>query len=1283
YAGWLGGAFILADRLVNIAPQALVAASAREEAAGKVNDNSSNKTWQVWDNGKDGSATPITPEHPEWLMFVWPRPVALRGLDALWAGFASAEVQAYRGPEGKHPREAAEGDWKTIKSYSGLENGYPLNLWPNWMDFGETVTTRAIRVRMTSVVAEKHPHLHGNTKDGKRVWVGELQALMDLGSGDLKLAALPDSAVEGAHPPIPVRFTLPKAGYVTLVIEDASGKRVRNLVSETHFPAGGNVAWWDGSDDLGRDQDAARHGLYHIPERSVAPGEYRVLGLFHEGITPRYVQSVYNGGNPPWETADTSGGWLTNHTPPQSVLFVPGEKTLSGQPLIYIGSPVAEGGAGLAWVGLDGKKIGGRGWVGGNWTGAPFLARDEGANAAPDTIVYVGSCWRTESGSQAEQEKNAELRLTAITKKGDKAVLKYRFVRGEDEKGKPSKDDRFLDQLGGIAVRDGLLVAALAKLNSLLFVDVKSGQIIGQAPLASPRGLAFDKDGRLLAISGTTLLRLKIDPSSPTKLPAPEMIVGQGLEEPLGLALDATGRIYVTDAGASNQVKIFSPEGKLVQSIGRAGASKAGPYDPLNMNRPRGVTIDSDNKVWVAEFDYQPKRVSVWNEDGKLLHAYYGPAQYGGGGALDPLDKERFYYHGMEFHLDWQKGTNQLVSIFYRPGPTELPHSSEASDPPQLAIHFQGRQYMTNCYNSNPTNGAPYATLWLMRDGLAEPVAALGRAAEWPLLKTEEYRACWGASASAPDRLPKDAIFVWSDLNGDGAPQPNEVQILPGRSGGVTVMPDLSFVESRFEGKAMRYSPKSFTAKGAPTYDLNAGEVLVNGAQDPTTSGGDQALAGPNGWSVFTIAPKPFAPQGPGGAKNGVPMWSYPSAWPGLHASHESAVPDRPGELIGTTRLLGGLVTPGKGAAGPLWCVNGNMGPMYLFTLDGLFVTQLFQDSRTGKPWSMPTAERGMALNDITPHDENFFPTINGEADGEIYIVDGARTSLVHLEGLDKIQRLSETLVSLKPADLEAASAWRMQAEAKRQAERGSGILKVTVRKQAPLVDGKLDDWAGADWAIIDRRGTAANFNSDSKPYDITGAVTISGDRLYAAFRTQDAELLKNSGETPLAPFKTGGALDLMIGANAKADPKRTHPLAGDIRLLVTQVKGKAVALVYRPVVNGSKEPVPFSSPWRTISMDRVEDVSAQVELASSVVRNPNGRVESATYEISIPLSALGLNPVAGQSLKGDIGILRGDGTQTLQRVYWNNKATGITADVPSEAELTPALWGRWEIVAE
>ena len=69
---------------------------------------------------------------------------------------------------------------------------------------------------------------------------------------------------------------------------------------------------------------------------------------------------------------------------------------------------------------------------------------------------------------------------------------------------------------------------------------------------------------------------------------------------------------------------------------------------------------------------------------------------------------------------------------------------------------------------------------------------------------------------------------------------------------------------------------------------------------------------------------------------------------------------------------------------------------------------------------------------------------------------------------------------------------------------------------------------------------------------------------------------------------------------------------------------------------------------------------------------------EAGTYAFSIPLETLGLKPVSGQRIKADIGILRGDGVQTTQRVYWSNKATGITADVPSEAALTPGLWGDW-----
>ena len=177
----------------------------------------------------------------------------------------------------------------------------------------------------------------------------------------------------------------------------------------------------------------------------------------------------------------------------------------------------------------------------------------------------------------------------------------------------------------------------------------------------------------------------------------------------------------------------------------------------------------------------------------------------------------------------------------------------------------------------------------------------------------------------------------------------------------------------------------------------------------------------------------------------------------------------------------------------------------------------------------------------------------------------GARTSLVRVDGLENIRRLPSAEVRVTAEDLKNAAAWRLQAEAQRQLARGSSTparRRFAARGGYRGVDGKLSDWAGADWAVIDRRGVAANFNSDSKPYDITGAVTIAGDRLYAAFRTREAELLKNSGETPNAPFKTGGCLDLMIGANPGADPSARILVAGDERLLITQVaRRRRVAL--------------------------------------------------------------------------------------------------------------------------
>ena len=284
---------------------------------------------------------------------------------------------------------------------------------------------------------------------------------------------------------------------------------------------------------------------------------------------------------------------------------------------------------------------------------------------------------------------------------------------------------------------------------------------------------------------------------------------------------------------------------------------------------------------------------------------------------------------------------------------------------------------MVNCFNSNPTGGSALATIWLLRDQVAVPVASLGRAQDWELLRGEAFASRWPADPDGRDKeRKKSALVAWSDLNGDARVQPEEVTIRNASTGGVTVMPDLAFVESRVDENAVRFAPQRFTERGVPVYDLDAGEILSTGVQSPASSGGDQVLISPDGWSVLTIAPQPWAREGFGGVKNREPLWSYPSLWPGLHASHEAPVPTRSGEVIGTTRLLGGFITPREGDAGPLWCINGNMGNVYLFTADGLFVAQLFHDSRAGRHGRMPKAERGMLLTDLTLHDENFWPSI-------------------------------------------------------------------------------------------------------------------------------------------------------------------------------------------------------------------------------------------------------------------------------------------------------------------
>ncbi|MBI3879109.1 MAG: hypothetical protein HY301_03480 [Verrucomicrobia bacterium] len=385
YVGRAAGAWLLTNRFANLAPQAPILTSTNQALAGRIN-NETDEMFNAWDNGFNGGTNVVSTTNFEWVILTWPTNISLNGLCALWAGFSEGTVQNYSGPANIHPRNADESMWTTLVASTNIQNQYPWFLPPNFLDFGSNVTTRALRLKITKAINEatSHAGLAGSSRAGKRVWLGDLLALAPLGTNDLASAVVPHVTLQ---PPIPVPFFLSQPGYVTLVIEDAAGKRVRNLVGETFFPAGTNLVYWDGLDESGK-VDTGQHGEYAVQGALVPAGNYKVRGLQRDAIDLRYEFSVYHNGNPPWITANDTGGWLADHTPPSDVAFLPGATNE-----VLISSFIAEDGAGFVWVDLNGRRTHSRKWVGGTFTGATHLSRDRGAQRNTNHMVYSGSAW--------------------------------------------------------------------------------------------------------------------------------------------------------------------------------------------------------------------------------------------------------------------------------------------------------------------------------------------------------------------------------------------------------------------------------------------------------------------------------------------------------------------------------------------------------------------------------------------------------------------------------------------------------------------------------------------------------------------------------------------------------------------------------------------------------------------------------------------------------------------------------------------------------------------------
>jgi sugar lactone lactonase YvrE len=94
---------------------------------------------------------------------------------------------------------------------------------------------------------------------------------------------------------------------------------------------------------------------------------------------------------------------------------------------------------------------------------------------------------------------------------------------------------------------------------------------------------------------------------------------------PHGIHVDRSGNVWVTDArardGKGHQVFKFSPDGKLLLTLGKAGVSGEGPDV---FNQPSDVVVAASGDVFVADGhdDNTNTRIVKFSKDGKFIKAW-------------------------------------------------------------------------------------------------------------------------------------------------------------------------------------------------------------------------------------------------------------------------------------------------------------------------------------------------------------------------------------------------------------------------------------------------------------------------------------------------------------------------------------------------------------------------------------------------------------------------------------------------------------------------------------
>ena len=679
--------------------------------------------------------------------------------------------------------------------------------------------------------------------------------------------------------------------------------------------------------------------------------------------------------------------------------------------------------------------------------------------------------------------------------------------------------------------------------------------------------------------------------------------------------------------------------------------------------------------MWLAESAYSPKRVTRFNMDGKCEKEFFGPPQYGGGGWLDPNLKS-FYYRGLEFELDWERGTSRLKNCNDRVYAEESPAMDSSSfGYTQIGrpIYLNGRRYVVG---DPGVQFSPGVVICLLDGPVWKPCAVMGSAKDNPFLTR---KAVWKDHWLKQNLAGQ--LFIWSDRNGDGQYQVDEVDVfskdsVPGNPfdggyWGAMVGPDLTVWSH-----SGRLVPSSFTAQGVPVYERESIQAFKYESlapfYDKTQSFGSRATMGP-GRSTIVCADGSLS-------ICGQPYRVLPDltlAGGAVTVRPSDFIPPVNGRLISQAlHFAGSAIT--TSAVGEVVMHVGDNGIWSLCSVkDCVMLDQIFTGADGNWGSDLPP-QRGIEVTGRRHDQETFFGHFIKAQNGKYYTVAGKGFHAIsRIEGLDDF-RITTTPVTVTAADFATNQALRQQLVEREKAlassqARGGRNRQFTAGplselKGKSVVDGWVDEWT--DWAALDPQS-----DPNQPPSTVFFSAAYDERGLTLAYR--GATRTGNRNDDPAYLFKDGFALDVRYRIDS--DTKRGDIIKGDRRVVFGRHKSQWIAVLYdyvNPDAPADKA-VDFTSP---VISTHVAAVTVLPTNDMRIAFRDNALPASNQWgmEAFLPWKLLGFDQRPTRAILFDAGIMIPDsgGITVERRLAWADPGPLPVSDVAYEARITPAMWG-------